>query len=336
MYINRRFSLSRRVKPRVADLPRLHHLPANLLTETTDSARTTLQAQTHIGGRPTDAAEDNIATLTLRETTTTALKITPNHKQRDDYTLVTKGPKPTTTPPSTNTVQTANKFQILQVEDTNEEVSQTTEDHPPVIERQPPITVITDENKTFAIIRELNKSTKNLKISKVKDGLRIQATSPEDKDSVQNTCDRLKLETYTWAANSAKPIRAVIKRLPSDVPTEDLQEELKALNFDINSVTQMVKKVNATYARTPPLTGQEDRHAPPPTTQNRRQTYAQAAGQTPPPSNNTIAGMLADPSVRETFNIIYELQKELKKETSAINKVAIVLEAIRLIESLND
>ncbi|PSN30769.1 hypothetical protein C0J52_27275 [Blattella germanica] len=181
-----------------------------------------------------------------RENTTTALKITPNHKQRDDYTLVTKGPKSTTTPPSTNAIQTANKFQILQVADPNEEVSQTTEDHPPVIERQPPITVITDENNTFSIIRELNKSAKNLKISKVKDGIRIQATSPEDKQSVQNTCDRLKLETYTWAANSAKPIGAVIKRLPSDVPPEDLQEELKALKFDINSVTQMVKKVNGT------------------------------------------------------------------------------------------
>ncbi|PSN31384.1 hypothetical protein C0J52_24533 [Blattella germanica] len=156
------------------------------------------------------------------------------------------GTTPPFSPPAAELRFTANQFQMLQVDDANEEEKQPNEDHPPVKERQPPITVIKDENKTFAIIRELNKSTKNLKISKVKDGIRIHTTSPEDKETVQSTCDKLKLETYTWAANSAKPIRAVINRLSSDVPTEDLQEELKGLNFEINSVTQIIKKLMVT------------------------------------------------------------------------------------------
>jgi hypothetical protein len=45
---------------------------------------------------------------------------------------------------------------------------------------------------------------------------------------------------FTFYPNSEKPIKAVIRHLPPDTPSEDISNSLEGLGFNVNNVRQLM------------------------------------------------------------------------------------------------
>lgn len=74
-------------------------------------------------------------------------------------------------------------------------------------------------------------------------GLKIQPSSEEDGQKIMTYFKDQKMEFYTFVSRQYKTIKVVMRGLPIDTPTEDIERQLQDLKYPVESVKQMKRKV---------------------------------------------------------------------------------------------
>jgi hypothetical protein len=105
--------------------------------------------------------------------------------------------------------------------------------------RPPPIVLTSAVNliKSEKDIRSKVKGDFHLKTTR--NGVRVVTREMADYLAIKRHFDLSQLGYFTFHPKSEKPIKAVIRHLPSDTPAEDISQELTALGFNVISVRQM-------------------------------------------------------------------------------------------------
>jgi hypothetical protein len=105
--------------------------------------------------------------------------------------------------------------------------------------RPPPIVLTTAINLIHlqTKLKELVKG--NFEFRNTKSGTRIISREMSDYSVIRTYFDSKGLNYYTFYPKSEKPIKAVIRHLPTDTPAEDISNGLVDLGFDVVSVKQM-------------------------------------------------------------------------------------------------
>lgn len=67
-------------------------------------------------------------------------------------------------------------------------------------------------------------------------GLKIQANSEEDAQKIIKYFKEQKFEFYTFVTSEQKTIKVVLRGLPIETPTEDIERQLKELNYPVENV----------------------------------------------------------------------------------------------------
>lgn len=123
--------------------------------------------------------------------------------------------------------------------------------------RFPPIIVPTlpSHNNYFEYHRQLEKELGHtLKIIyHQKQGTKYHVTSQEAFDKLQNIFREKRIGYFTFTPKFQKPLQIVIKRLPTHVTAQQLQEELQVLDFPVINVRQLTitKQENGTFIKCP-------------------------------------------------------------------------------------
>jgi hypothetical protein len=105
--------------------------------------------------------------------------------------------------------------------------------------RPPPI-ILTSTTNLFQLQRQLkNVSKGDFEFRNTKNGSRVITKSMTDFEAVKSYFSTHNLAYYSFFPKSQKPIKAVLRHLPSNTPAEDISEGLVTLGFDIISVKQM-------------------------------------------------------------------------------------------------
>jgi hypothetical protein len=117
--------------------------------------------------------------------------------------------------------------------ETAEVDKQRTTDRPPPIVLTTAINLIHLQSK----LKELVKG--NFEFRNTKSGTRIICREMSDYSVIRTYLDSKNLNYYTFYPKSEKPIKAVIRHLPTDTPAEDTSNGLVDMGFDVVSVKQM-------------------------------------------------------------------------------------------------
>jgi hypothetical protein len=124
---------------------------------------------------------------------------------------------------------------------------------PSQIGRPPPI-VLTSEVNLIAMHRQLKKVTKgSFEFRSTRNGTKVVTKEMGDFSAIRAHFESRNLPHYTFYPKSLKPIKAVIRHLPSNTPAEDIADGLMELGFDIVSVHQMTSSRGSPGAGTPAL-----------------------------------------------------------------------------------
>jgi hypothetical protein len=116
---------------------------------------------------------------------------------------------------------------------TAQEDKQRTTGRPPPIVLTSAINLIHLQSK----LKELVKG--NFEFRNTQSGTRIICTEMSDYSVIRTYLDSKSLNYYTFYSKSEKPIKAVIRHLPTDTPAEYISNGLIDLGFDVVSVKQM-------------------------------------------------------------------------------------------------
>jgi hypothetical protein len=79
----------------------------------------------------------------------------------------------------------------------------------------------------------------SFELRNTRNGTRVVAKDMSDFSAIKAFFQKENLSSYTFHPKSLKPIKAVIRHLPSLTPAEEIYEALEELGFDIISVKQM-------------------------------------------------------------------------------------------------
>jgi hypothetical protein len=105
--------------------------------------------------------------------------------------------------------------------------------------RPPPI-VLTSAINLMKLQRQIRDIVKgNLEFRCTRSGTRIVTKEMEDFSAIMKHLVSTNLSYFTYFPKSEKPIKAVIRHLPSNTPAQDICNGLMDLSFDIISVKQM-------------------------------------------------------------------------------------------------
>ena len=74
-------------------------------------------------------------------------------------------------------------------------------------------------------------------------GLKIQPDSEKDGEKIMSYFKDQKLEFYTFVSGPYKTIKVVMRGLPIDTPSDDIERQLQELKYPVESVKQMKRKV---------------------------------------------------------------------------------------------
>ena len=74
-------------------------------------------------------------------------------------------------------------------------------------------------------------------------GLKIQAHSEEDAQKLIKYLMDPKMEFYTFVSREQKTIKVVMRGLPVETPTDDIERQLKELKYPVESVRQMKRRI---------------------------------------------------------------------------------------------
>jgi hypothetical protein len=105
---------------------------------------------------------------------------------------------------------------------------------------RPPTIVLTSAINFIFLQNKLNGVVKgNYEFRSTRNGTRVITREMANFSAIRTYFDSHKLNYYTFYAKSEKPIKAVIRHLPIDTPSEDISNGLVDLGFDAISVNQM-------------------------------------------------------------------------------------------------
>nr|CAD7572090.1 unnamed protein product [Timema californicum] len=110
--------------------------------------------------------------------------------------------------------------------------------------RYPPIVTLGTQNynKITKLAKEIGTE---IKITYVANGLKIHTTNKQEFELVQHLLKDMKQEFHTYTLPRDKPLKVVIKGLPPNMATEDIQQELMGLGFPVTDVRQFSRKTQA-------------------------------------------------------------------------------------------
>jgi hypothetical protein len=124
---------------------------------------------------------------------------------------------------------------------------------PSVIGRPPPI-VLTSEVNLIALQRQLKPLSKgNFEFRTTRNGTKVVTKEMADYSAIRAHFESRNLPHYTFYPKSLKPIKAVIRHLPSSTPAEDISDGLTELGYDVISVRQMTSTRRSPGEVTPAL-----------------------------------------------------------------------------------
>jgi hypothetical protein len=105
--------------------------------------------------------------------------------------------------------------------------------------RPPPI-ILTSVTNLLQLQRQLRDIVKgSFEFRNTKTGTRVVTKEMADFSAIKDFFTSQKLSFFTFFAKSQKPVKAVIRHLPSDTPAEEICEALVDVGFDVISVKQM-------------------------------------------------------------------------------------------------
>jgi hypothetical protein len=79
----------------------------------------------------------------------------------------------------------------------------------------------------------------NFELRNIRSGTRVVTKDMVDYQAVRAHFDQNSLTYFTFFPKSEKPVKAVIRHLPSNTPAKDISDGLVDLGFDVISVKQM-------------------------------------------------------------------------------------------------
>jgi hypothetical protein len=105
--------------------------------------------------------------------------------------------------------------------------------------RPPPI-ILTSAVNLIRLQKDLKGVAKQVcELRTTKNGTRVVTKDMVDFQAVKAHFESCNLSFFSFFPKSERPIKAVIRHLPSNTPAEDIAEELKDLGFDVINVKQM-------------------------------------------------------------------------------------------------
>lgn len=155
---------------------------------------------------------------------------------------------------STFTVEVSNRFEQLSEDEMECPRSETFSGTPRTTtsKKIPPIVVHSQIKNELASLRAVAQSLKGELQIKAKGKKTIFFTQNiEDYNILKEKVERAKLEFHTYTFNQTKLPRMIIKNLPSNLPLEDIKEDLLNKNINFDKVTQMTKKIEEKIVNLP-------------------------------------------------------------------------------------
>jgi hypothetical protein len=158
-------------------------------------------------------------------------------------------------------VPTTNFFALLRSShmETGEEIA---EDIPENVQQQvassqigrPPPIVLTSEVNLIALQRQLKEIEKGtFEFRSTRNGTRVVLKEMSDFSEIRAHFESRNLPHYRFYPKFLKPIKAVIRHLPSNTPAEDISDGLMELRYDVISVKQMTSSRRSLGEGTPAL-----------------------------------------------------------------------------------
>lgn len=102
----------------------------------------------------------------------------------------------------------------------------------------PPFFIQDDEVDWFSLKEKLNKLQIDFRGHINTSGIRVNVFSEEDFRKVQALLDAEKIKFHTYMLKTDKPVKVIIRHLPTSTKPEAIQEELLAMDFPVTNVTQ--------------------------------------------------------------------------------------------------
>jgi hypothetical protein len=83
-----------------------------------------------------------------------------------------------------------------------------------------------------------------------RNGTRVITKEMPDYLAMISYLEKNNLQYFTFFPNSAKPIKAVIRQLPPDMPAEDISDSLEDLGFNVINMMQLTTNRRAPNGQT--------------------------------------------------------------------------------------
>nr|CAD7203885.1 unnamed protein product [Timema douglasi] len=110
--------------------------------------------------------------------------------------------------------------------------------------RYPPIVTLGTQN--YNHITKIAKEKINyIRINNISNIQKIHTTKKQDYDLTQHLLKDFKQELYTYTLPKDKSVKLVIKGLPHNIATDDLEQELKEMGFPVTDVRLFTRKSTA-------------------------------------------------------------------------------------------
>lgn len=110
------------------------------------------------------------------------------------------------------------------------------------IKKPPPIILVSKVNY-FELRKQIKKLIReDITAQYCPQGIKMYASNDSDYSNIGHYLKAQKYEFYTFPHGQPKVHKVVLKGLPIDTPTEDIQEELVSLHYPVESIKQMKRK----------------------------------------------------------------------------------------------
>jgi hypothetical protein len=104
----------------------------------------------------------------------------------------------------------------------------------------PPPIILTSDTNLIQLQRQLKTVAKgDFEFRNTKNGTRVITKSMTDFEAVKSFFSAQNLSYYSFFPKSEKPIKAVLRHLPTNTPAQDISDGLVTLRFDVVSIKQM-------------------------------------------------------------------------------------------------
>ncbi|GFX37331.1 nucleic-acid-binding protein from transposon X-element [Trichonephila clavipes] len=107
----------------------------------------------------------------------------------------------------------------------------------------PPPVFLNLENNYMEQLKTLNEIIPTLRSKKTGTLIKLYTNNSHDYELLQNSVEKLKYQFFTIKPKHERPIKVVVKGLPTNTETRDIHENLIELGFTVDKATQLVGKI---------------------------------------------------------------------------------------------